>query len=265
VCVMSTPKAVARMAERNPAVRILARVGTATIGLLHILIGVIAIAVALGAGGGGDADQAGAFQALVGVPGGIVVVWACAVGLVALALWQILQTVVAQKATTRVSEIAKGIVYVVLAITAISIALGGGQDSSASEKSASSQLLAAPGGVFILALIGVIVVGVGIGFGSIGIRKTFTRGLALPANALAPATVTLGRIGYVAKGIALVLVGGLVTWGAATYDPEKAGGLDGALKSLTQLPFGVILLIAIGLGLLAYGVFWCVRSVAIRL
>ncbi|MFF1572047.1 DUF1206 domain-containing protein [Leifsonia sp. NPDC058292] len=253
------------MAERNPVVRILARVGTATIGLLHILIGVIAIAVAFGAGGGGDADQAGAFQALTGVAGGIFVVWACAVGLVALTLWQILQTVVAHKATTRVSEIAKGVVYAVLAVTAIGIALGGGQDSSNSEKSASSQLLGTPGGVFVLGAIGLVIVGVGIGFLSIGIRKTFTRGLALPANGLAPATVTLGRIGYIAKGVALGIVGGLVVAGAVTYDPQKAGGLDGALKSLTHIPFGVVLLVVIGLGLLAYGVFWCVRSVAIRL
>jgi hypothetical protein len=53
--------------------------------------------------------------------------------------------------------------------------------------------------------------------------------------------------------------------GAITFDPGKTGGLDGALKSLTQLPYGVVLLVAIGLGLIAYGVFWCVRSVAIRL
>ncbi|WP_431280110.1 DUF1206 domain-containing protein [Leifsonia poae] len=260
---MSTPQAVARTAERNPIVRVLARVGNATIGLLHILIGAIAIAVAFGAGG--NADQSGALQALVDVPGGLFVVWAAIVGLIALTLWQILQAVVAHKAGQRVSEIAKGVVYAVLAVTAISIAAGSGHDASTTEKTASARLLAQPGGVFVLGLIGLIVLGIGVGFLVIGIRKSFARGLALPANGLAPATVTLGRIGYIAKGIALGIVGALVVTGAISYDPELAGGLDGALKSLTQVPYGVFLLIAMGLGLIAYGVFWCVRSVAIRL
>ncbi|MFF1877676.1 DUF1206 domain-containing protein [Leifsonia sp. NPDC058230] len=260
---MSTPKAVARTAERNPLVRVLARVGTATIGLLHILIGGIAIAVAFGAGG--DADQSGALQALVDVPGGLFVVWAAIVGLVALTLWQILQSVVARKGGQRILEIAKGVVYAVLAVTAITIAAGSRQDASSTEKSASAGLLAQPGGVFVLGLIGLVVLGIGIGFIVSGVRKTFERGLALPANRLATVTVTLGRIGYIAKGIALGIVGALVVAGALTYDPELAGGLDGALKALTRVPFGVVLLVAMGLGLIAYGVFWCVRSVAIRL
>jgi hypothetical protein len=56
-----------------------------------------------------------------------------------------------------------------------------------------------------------------------------------------------------------------VVAGAATYDPEKAGGLDGSLKALLQIPFGPVLLILIALGLIAYGVFWCVRAIAARL
>lgn len=262
---MTSPSSAARRVERIPAVRVLARVGNAAIGILHILIGAIALAVAFGAGGGGDADQSGALQALVAVPGGLFVLWAAIVGLIALALWQILQTVVAHKATTRVAEIAKGVVYAVLAVTAISIAAGGGADASASEKSASSRLIALPGGVFVLAAIGLAIVGVGVGFVVMGVTRRFERGLRLPPNALAGVTTTLGRIGYISKGVALGIVGGLVVAAAATVDPSKAGGLDGSLKALTQLPFGVFLLIVIALGLIAYGVFWCVRSVAIRL
>lgn len=262
---MTSPTSAARRVERNPAVRILARVGNAAIGILHILIGVIALAVAFGAGGGSNADQSGALQALVAVPGGLFVVWAVIVGLIALALWQILQTIVARKATQKVTEIAKGVVYAVLAVTAISIASGGGSHSSSSEKTASARLLALPGGVFLLGAIGLAIVAVGIGFIVNGVTHRFERGLRLPPNALAGVTTTLGRIGYIAKGVALGIVGGLVVAGAVTYDPGKAGGLDEALKSLTQLPFGVFLLILIAVGLIAYGVFWCVRAVAVRL
>lgn len=260
---MTAPTRTASRAERNPAVRGLARVGLATIGLLHILIGAIAIALAFG--GRGDADQSGALQAIVAVPGGLFVVWAAVVGLAVLALWQILVAVTAHGAGKRLTELGKCVVYAALAVVAASIALGGGHDASSSEKTMSARLLALPGGVFVLALIGLGVLIGGIVFLRSGVTRAFERDLRLPPNALARVTTTLGRIGYIAKGIALMLVGGLVVAGAVTYDPQKAGGLDGSLKALIGLPFGPVLLVLIALGLIAYGVFWLVRSVAARL
>lgn len=260
---MTAPTRTASRAERNPAVRALARVGLATIGLLHILIGGIALAIAFG--GTGNADQSGALQAIVAVPGGLFVVWLCVAGLIVLALWQILVAVTVHGAGKRLTELGKFVVYAFLAGVAASIALGGGHDASSSEKTMSARLLAAPGGVFVLALIGLGIVAGGIVFLRNGITHRFERDLRLPPNAIAGITTTLGRVGYIAKGIALILVGGLVVAGAITYDPQKAGGLDGSLKALVELPFGPVLLALIALGLIAYGVFWLVRSVAARL
>jgi hypothetical protein len=271
---MTAPSQAAARAERSPVVRALARVGLATIGLLHLLIGAIALAIAFGggaggesggSGGGGQADQAGALQALVSVPGGLFVVWACVVGLVVLALWQILVAVRAPKAGTRLVELGKCVVYAALAVLAVTVALGGSHDSSSSEKTLSARLLALPGGVFVLAAIGLAIVAGGVVFIRNGVTHRFERDLRLPPNALAGVTTTLGRIGYIAKGVALLLVGGLVVAAAVTYDPQKAAGLDGALKSLVELPFGPVLLGLIALGLIAYGVFWLVRAVAARL
>ncbi|MFP3464748.1 DUF1206 domain-containing protein [Leifsonia sp. SIMBA_070] len=260
---MTSPTRAASRVERQPVVRALARVGLAAIGLLHILIGIIALAVAFGAGG--NADQSGALQALVAVPGGLFVLWAVIVGLIFLAAWQILQAITAHRPGEKLIEVVKCVVYAILAGVAISIASGGGKDSSSSEKSSSAKLLAMPGGVFILAAIGLIVVGVGVVFVFNGVTHRFERDLRLPPNRWATITTMLGRVGYVSKGIALVIVGGLVVFGALTADPEKAGGLDGSLKALTQVPFGVFLLILIALGLIAYGAFWCVRAFASRL
>ena len=260
---MTSPSRVASRVERHPLVRGLARVGLAAIGILHILIGVIALAVAFGSGG--DADQSGALQALVAVPGGLFVLWAVIVGLIFLAAWQILQAITAHKPGQKVTEVAKCVVYAALAGIAISIASGGRQDASTSEKSMSAKLLAMPGGVFLLAGIGIAIVVVGVVFAVNGLTHKFERDLRLPPNRWATITTTLGRVGYVSKGVALVIVGGLVVFGAFTSDPEKAGGLDGSLKALTEVPFGVVLLILIALGLIAYGVFWCVRAYASRL
>jgi hypothetical protein len=260
---MSAPTRAASRLEHSTTVRIFARVGLASIGLLHILIGVIALAVAAGAGG--QADQSGALQAVAAVPGGVFVLWLVVVGLIVLAVWQLLVAVTAHGAGTKLLEIVKAVVYAALAVVTISIASGGHHNSSSTEKSASARLLAQPGGVFVLGLIGLIIVVVGVGFIRNGVTHRFERDLKLPPDRWAGAITVLGRVGYIAKGIALLLVGGLVVAGAVTFDPSKAAGLDGSLKALVSVPFGVFLLIAIALGLLAYGLFWCVRAVKARL
>lgn len=260
---MSAPTRAASRLEHSTTVRVLTRVGLASIGLLHILIGVIALDVAAGAGG--QADQSGALQAVASAPGGVFVLWLVTVGLIVLALWQLLVAVTAHGAGTKLLEVVKAVVYAALAAVTVSIATGGHHNSTSTEKSASARLLALPGGVFVLGLVGVIIVAVGVGFIRNGVTHRFERDLKLPPDRWTGTITVLGRVGYIAKGVALLLVGGLVVAGAITYDPSKAAGLDGSLKALVSVPFGVFLLIAIALGFLAYGLFWCVRAVRARL
>jgi hypothetical protein len=47
---------------------------------------------------------------------------------------------------------------------------------------------------------------------------------------------------------------------ALTADPEKAGGVDAALKSLADLPFGTFILWLVGAGLIVYGIFCFARA-----
>ena len=70
----------------------------------------------------------------------------------------------------------------------------------------------------------------------------------------------LGRVGHVAKGIALGVVGGLFLYAAVTHEPDKSGGLDQALRTVLDQPFGPFLLGAMGLGFAAYGVFCLVKA-----
>ena len=46
----------------------------------------------------------------------------------------------------------------------------------------------------------------------------------------------------------------------ARHDPEQAGGLDGALQSLTTVPGGVFALVAIAVGLMVYGLYCFARG-----
>ncbi|WP_198598371.1 DUF1206 domain-containing protein [Mangrovicella endophytica] len=65
------------------------------------------------------------------------------------------------------------------------------------------------------------------------------------------------RVGYTARGIVYVLVG-VFAFGAAWYEAGEAGGTTDALESLLGGTLGMSLLVAIAIGLVAYGVWRCI-------
>ena len=69
----------------------------------------------------------------------------------------------------------------------------------------------------------------------------------------------LGQIGYVAKGVALALVGGLLTYATVSFDRQKQG-LDGAMQTILAQPVGRFLLTVVALGFAAFGVFAILQS-----
>lgn len=60
--------------------------------------------------------------------------------------------------------------------------------------------------------------------------------------------VLLGRIGYVAKGFAYVIAGVIVGWATFAHDAARAAGLDAALRTVKQQPYGPILLTVLAAG-----------------
>jgi hypothetical protein len=260
----NSAKSAARTAENSPVLEGLARVGFAVLGLLHILIG--AIAIGLVSGSGDSADQSGALRELSSKPGGIFVIWAVVIGMFALALWQVAQVFLVRESDPkkkwgrRVSELGKGVAYGAIGATALTFALGGSSSSSDSSQSLSAKLLANPGGVVLLVIVGLVVAGIGVAFVVQGVLKKFEKNLVIPAGTTGTVVRGLGVVGYIAKGIALFVVGVLFVVAAVTADPEKASGLDGALKALIDLPFGKIILVVVGIGLIAYGLFCGARA-----
>ena len=64
-----------------------------------------------------------------------------------------------------------------------------------------------------------------------------------------------GRVGYIAKGVALVIVGFLFAAAGVHKQAKEASGLDGALKSLRDEPFGPALLVVMAIGFAAFGLY----------
>ncbi|MDP9223216.1 MAG: DUF1206 domain-containing protein, partial [Actinomycetota bacterium] len=70
----------------------------------------------------------------------------------------------------------------------------------------------------------------------------------------------LGQVGYISKGVALAVVGGLLGYAALTFEQSKARGLDGAMQTILAQPFGKLLLTTVGLGFVAFGLFAALQS-----
>ena len=253
-------------AQDSRAFRLAARVGYVVLGLVHVVIGMIAVSIAAGAGGG-EADQGGAMEQIARVPFGVVVLWIIVVGLAALGIWRVGEAIVERDPDRkrrwgrRAKEIGTAAAYFAIAGTALVYALGGSSDSSESTRTLTADLLANPAGVVLVVLIGLLVLGVGVAFVVRGARRDFEKHLSLPGGAVGGGIRALG----VAKGVAVAIVGVLFVVAALTHDPEKAGGLDAALRSMAELPFGRVLLWLVGAGLVIYGVYCFARARYARL
>lgn len=249
----------AAQAERHPAADWVEGVGQVANGVVHIIIGGIALSVAFGAGG--SADQSGAMRALQQTPIGGIALWAVGIAMVALALHAFVTAIADSRRDWKdaLKAAGRGIAYAAVGATALVYAIGGSSDSEESTESLSGELMANPFGLVLVGAIGVAIVSVGGFFVAKGLRRSFREQVAPPVKARRVVSA-LGVGGYAAKGLAVIIVGALFVIAAFTRDESQAGGLDGALQSLTTVPGGVFALIAIALGLILYGLYCFARG-----
>jgi hypothetical protein len=238
-----------------------ARGGYIVSGLLHLTIGYLAIRIALG--GGGTADQSGALAALAAKPGGVVALWVAVVAFLTMGMWRLVETALgrltdpkAQGASSEVLDRAKAfalaIVYFALAYSTFGFARGAGKSTGEQNSGMSTRLMQTGAGTFALIAGGVIIVAVGGYHVYKGARRNFLDDLKGRSSDLVR---RLGVVGYIAKGLVIAGVGVLVIAAASRSEPNKATGLDGALKTLGAQPYGVALLIAAGAGIITYGLY----------
>jgi hypothetical protein len=256
-------------ASNSRALAIAARAGFAVSGLLHLLVGFVAIQLALGtAGKAGPADQAGAVAQLAAQPQGLLLLWAGFAACVALALWQTSNAVfdygqleAQKKVAKKLSAAGKAVVFAVIALTFAASASGNSQTSGQSTSDFTVSIIKAPGGAFLLIAIGAAIAVVGLVFVVLGVKGSFKKDLRLPPSGIARSVVTgLGVVGYMAEGVALFLVGLLFIISTVNANPEESTGLDGGLKALREQPYGVYMLTAVGAGLICYGLYLIVKA-----
>ncbi len=260
---MDTPgaqdaEAAARQVGNSRLVEYGARTGFAASGVLHLVMAWIAVRIAW-AKGGGSADQSGAFGDLASKPGGQLLLWVVTVGFVLLAVWRLTEAVTGapgadakDRTFDAVADAAKAVMFVGLAWVAARFASGGRSSSSDSTRDFTGKLMAQPFGRALVVLVGVVVLAVA----GYHLYKGWTEGFRDDLREHpGPAVMALGRVGYLAKGIALGVVGALFLVGGAKGSTKDTTGLDGALRTLLEQPFGKGLLTVVALGIGCYGVY----------
>lgn len=256
--VVDTPdvKETAQHAGQSQAVQGGARLGFVVSGVLHLLIAWIALKVAWSTGGG-SANQSGALSTLARSTGGALLLWVVVAGFALLAVWELTQVIRVSDMSDRAKAVGKFVVNAALAWTAFKFATGSPTSSRGRTEDLTATLMHHPGGRLAVAAIGLAVVGVGGYHVYKGWKKKFLEDLREhPGNGI----VQIGRAGYVAKGMALIMVGFLFVLAAARNAPSKSTGLDGALRTLRQAPAGTWLLSLVAIGIAAYGVYSIARA-----
>jgi hypothetical protein len=227
-------------------------VGLIAYGVVHLLVAWIALQLAFGKSSQ-EASQQGALRELAGKPLGGLLLWIVAIGLFALVVWRVLELGWGYlELDKKVSSVGRAIVYLVLGVSAVKVAIGSGGSSSGGERTVSARLMAHGAGRVLIVAVGVAIVAIGCYHVYKGITKKFREDLV---GGVSDTTVLLGRLGYGAKGIAFVVVGALFGWAAIDYDPQKAGGLDTALHTIKEQPFGSVLLTVLAVGIAAFGAY----------
>jgi hypothetical protein len=255
----SEATATAREASDSAVVEWGARLGYITLGIIHLLIAWIALKVAWGIGGGSKkADTSGALQTLSSSGAGVLLLWICVVGFLLLAVWQLAEAAFRHgERSDRLKAGAKGITYLFFAWTTFKVGQGANSSAEKQTEDFTASLMGSPGGRLLVAVVGLVVLGIAGYHIYKGWTKKFLEDLREHPGDWA---VTAGRIGYIAKGIALVIVGFFFLVAAWQANPDKAQGLDGALKTVKDQPFGPFLLTLVAAGIAAYGVYSFARS-----
>lgn len=240
------------------------RLGLVAYGVVHLLIAWLAINLALKGGTGGkSANSKGALQELAQTSLGRASLYVVAIGLFALVIWQGLEAWQGhrdadggKRTFKRVASGAKAVIYAGVGLSALKTAMGAGSKSKGTH-GMTAQLMSMPGGQLLVAIVGLVMLGVAAYLARRGWKEKFLKrldGRGKTGNE-GKAYRMFGKVGYIAKGVALAIVAGLFIWAAATHNPKRSGGLDQALHKLLTAPFGDLLLIAVAVGIGCYGLF----------
>ena len=268
-------------AREHPGLVKFARVGWVAKGVVYAFTGLLALLIGIHSvdgsesGEGTEASQTGAIARIAQNPFGSTLLYLMAAGLVIYAIWRLVTVALpadngVKGWLTRGGYLGSAITYLLLSVTAIGFAANpaksdDGEDSKVS--GLSSEFMSHTGGRVAIIVAGVVLIVIAAAFLHKAIGATFTSQL-FPGN-VGPVShrvlVVLGRIGWVGRSAMMALIGFFLAQAAVDFSPDEAQGLDGSLRKAASSGAGTVLVIAVGVGLLVYGVFCALSAPKRRL
>lgn len=257
-----------RRFERAPWAALIeatARAGYAARGAVHVSIGAIALFAALDLTPRAE-GATGALEAWRDWPAGAPLLWLVGLGLYGFAGWRALQALAdvdhhgrtLKGVLIRAGQAISGATYAGMAVSTFGLLDAiedfGEADDRAAAREAVAKLLEAPGGELAVIAVGLFVLGAGVGSLVRAIVDHFGRDLDGDGRMRAWAGV-LARVGYAARGVALIPAGWFLTQAGLEARASEAGGLGAALDALERAPLGGPVLSLVALGLIAFGLF----------
>jgi hypothetical protein len=249
--------------EVAPWVAKLARVGFVAKALLYITVGALAIGAARPTG------SRGAMGALLAAPFGRVLLYVVAAGLFGYAVWRLIEAIMNPEgergwkgAATRVRSAGIAVIHFGLCYSAVRIAIGhaGAAQEGAQSQHWTARALATPGGEVALYAVALGVAGYGLYQLYRAWRAKLSKHLSLGQLSFRARRWVIGtsRFGIAARGVVLVVTGGLVAKAVRERDPSEAAGPAKSLRELFEL--GRIPFVIIAVGLIAYGVYQVINA-----
>ncbi|PZQ55612.1 MAG: DUF1206 domain-containing protein [Phenylobacterium zucineum] len=253
----------------------IARFGYVARGLVYMSVGGLSLLAALAPARRAE-GPVGALQTWTHWPLGVFLLCAIALGLLAMATWRFLQAALdadrvgdtPDALMRRAGKAGEGVVDVGMALSILHVVLAlsgrADLDDQARAQGLAQRLLALPGG-------GAVLIAVGAGVAASGVSNMwraatgrFTQDLDCDGPHAFLAGL-VGRLGLFSRGFALVAVGGLTALAGWQARPDYARGFGGALEALKDQPVGPLLLAALGIGFLAYGLFSFAKALLRRI
>lgn len=251
---MGREKRNALVVDKSEKVVWLARVGLAVRGVVYVLLGYLALTA-----GKADIDDGAGdmFRVLHAIPGGSVVLYIAAAGLVGYALYRLSAALfdIERKGTSwkgraaRVGYLASALVHLVMAWTATRIASGArgaGKDSSAQM---AGGVLDVPFGETLLGLVGVGLLAAALLQARNAVTASFMRHISSRAPAF---TCWIGRAGHAARAVVMSVIGWSLLRTAWFGQSREVVSLGEAINNLRDMGLGFHLVAA---GLLFFGIF----------
>ncbi len=244
-----------------------ARTGIIAKGIVYCLIGLLTLLAALG-WRGQKMDKSDAFKVIYEQPFGKALLIIIAISLFGYVTWRLFQAIRdidnkgndSKAILIRIGYAFSALIYLSLGIYAFKLALSGSSSGEGdAQKNFISKLLDYPGGAWMLGIVaGIIIVN---GFRQIykGALQRFMKNVNFYQSKHAHIFKKAGMIGYISRGVVLLIIGYFFVRAALNKNAAEAQGTKGVFDFLEN-NFGSVLMGTVAFGLLGYGIFMFVKG-----